>query len=143
MDYDKIYEIDINQNYFYTNYPGNKLMVGKISLNYAIERLKKNEYYTLVAYTEGEELPKEYIPLKNLTNDNGILFATVNPNINFWDICRNGGIQRISQLARKTPSDSPRYLLGPGPDIVSLEDIIAEQYNKHYKLQQETKSKGR
>ena len=58
MDYDKIFEGDINRNFFYTNYPGNKLMAGKISLKNAIERLSKNEYYVLVSYSEGETLPE-------------------------------------------------------------------------------------
>ena len=35
MDYDKIFEQDIDRNFFYTNYPGKKLMAGKISLENA------------------------------------------------------------------------------------------------------------
>lgn len=143
MDYDKIFESDINRKFFYSDYPGNKMMVGKISLENAIARMSKNEYYTLVTYQEGEVLPKEYIPLNGLESNDGTLFATLNPNIRYlYDICRNGGIQRISRLPELEPGN-PRYLLGPGPDIITLNDIIMEQYNLYIEEYSNSSRKGR
>ena len=131
MDYDKIFEKDIDREFFYTNYPGNKLVVGKISLKNAIERLKKSEYYVLVSYENGEELPIQYRPIPDLENEDGVLFATINSDVRVTEICRNGGIQRISRLGR--PNDeNPNYLLGPGPETISLNEMIMEQYNECY-----------
>lgn len=31
MDYDKIFEKDLDRKFFYTDYPGKKIVVGKIS----------------------------------------------------------------------------------------------------------------
>ena len=131
MDYDKIFEGNIDKKFFYTDYPGNKMVVGKISLKNALERLSKNEYYVLVTYGNGENLPKQYIPLRGLTSDDETLFATFNPGIRFNDICQNGGIQVVSRLV-DLPSGSANYLLGPGPETVSQEELIMEQYNKFY-----------
>ena len=125
MDYDKIFENDIDRKFFYTDYPGDKMMVGRISLKNAQARLDKNEYYTLVTYSEQETLPEQYIPLHDLPSEDGTKFATINPNIDLWNICRDGGIQRITKLF------SSEYLLGPGPDKVSLTDIILDQYEKY------------
>lgn len=58
MNYNKIFEEDINKDFFYTNYPGNKMIVGRISLKNAKERLSKNEYYTFVTYKPGEDLDR-------------------------------------------------------------------------------------
>ena len=143
MDYDKVFEQNIDRKFFYTDYPGRKMMVGKISLKNAIARLSKDEYYTLVTYQEGEQLPKEYIPLNGLDSQDGTLFATVNPDIRYiQDICRNGGIQRISRLPELEPGN-PRYLLGPGPDIITLKEIIMEQYNEYMKTQESSVRRGR
>lgn len=143
MDYDEIFENDINRKFFYTDYPGNKMVVGKISLNNAIARLDKNEYYTFVTYQEGEILPKEYIPLNGLESNDGTLFATLNPKIRYiYDICMNGGIQRISRLM-DSETGSPRYMLGPGPNEISLDELIISQYNEYIKTQESGVSKGR
>ena len=143
MDYDKIFERDINTDFFYSNYSGRKMVVGKINLNNAIARLSKNEFYTLVTYNEGEVLPEQYIPLNNLTSDDGTLFATLNPNIRYINyICMNGGIQQISVLPQLN-SGGPRYLLGPGPDIVTLEELIMSQYNKYMEEKVSSSRKGR
>ena len=118
-------------------------MVGKINLNNAIARLSKDEYYTLVTYQEGEELPKQYIPLSGLSSEDGTLFATFNPDVRYLhNICVNGGIQMISRLPDSI-TGSPRYLLGPGPEIVSLEDLIMEQYNEYMKQQESSVRRGR
>lgn len=127
-DYDQIFEGNIDRKFFYTDYPGDKMMVGKISLENAKARMSKHEYYTLVTYTYGEELPERYMPLPGLQSDNGLLFATLNPNHQIWNICRDGGIQRISRLP-DLENGSPNYLLGPGPDTIALYDMIAEQYS--------------
>ncbi len=144
MDYDKIFERNIDADFFYTNYQGNKLMEGRISLENAIARLSKNEHYVLVTYTQGQELPKEYIPLPTLQSDDETLFATVNPDLRFWYICQNGGIQMISRLPN-LPSGSPNYLLGPGndkgDDTVSLEGLVMKQHDKY--MQDKTQSTGR
>ena len=86
MDYDNIFKEDLNTKFFYTDRPGNKMVVGKISLENAKARLDKNEYYILVTYHEGETLPEQYIPLEMLRSNDGTLFATLNPNIRFYDI---------------------------------------------------------
>ena len=70
------------------------------------------------------------MPLSELKGDNTLL-ATVNPNIHFSDICRDGGIQTLSQLP-DLDSGSPNYLLGPGQKEVSLYDIIMEEYAKNH-----------
>ena len=127
MDYDKVFENNVDKAFFYTNYPGNKLVDGKISLENAVARMGKNEFYTLVTYNEGDVLPEQYIPYNQLSSDDGTLFATVNPNVRFYDICQNGGIQKISRV-QDSEFGSPRYLLGTGPEIVELDDLINGQY---------------
>lgn len=125
-NYDKIFEKDINRNFFYNapEYRGNKLVEGSINLTNAIERLKKNEYYTLVTYIAGEELPKEYVSL-NESLENGDLLATVNPNIHLQNICKNGGIQTISELS------NGEYLLGPGPNTFNLSELVEKQIDEY------------
>ena len=130
MDYDKQYEDNVDRKWFFSDYPGNKLLVGKISLKNAMARMNKNEYYTLVTYNEGETLPEQYVPYEGLSSEDGTLFATINPNIRVSSICHNGGIQMVSRLGR--PEDSVRYLLGPGPEEVLLDDLIQEQYDACY-----------
>lgn len=130
MDYDRIFEQNIDMKFFYTDYPGKKIVDGRISLENAIARLSKDEYYTLVTYCEGDILPQQYLPIPTLTSDDGTLFATLNPDTLFYDICRNGGIQRISRM-KDLSSGSPNYLLGPGPDTISLEEMVMEQYGKY------------
>ena len=144
MDYDKVFAEDIERKFFYTDYDGAKMMVGRISLENAIARLSKREFYTLVTYYDGDLLPEQYVPLTGLKSEDGTLFATLNPNNrNMYNICRNGGIQRISRLM-DAPSGSPRYLLGPGPDVVTLEELITEQYEQYVKDQKaQTESTGR
>ena len=139
MDYDKIFKDNLDREFFYSHYQGNKMMDGKISLSNAIARMKKGEYYTLVTYKEGEGLPKEYIPLSTLTSEDETLFATLNPNNRYFYLCKNGGIQMISRLPNQE-NESPTYLLGPGPQTVTLDDLIMEQYEKFTKDQ--TTSKG-
>lgn len=135
IDYDEVFSDDLGKKFFYTNYPGNKMMEGKISLENAIARLNVGEYYTFVTYREGDELPKQYTPLNGLTSEDGTLFATVNPNVTRMDyICRNGGIQMISRLS-DTDLGSPNYLLGPGPDTIALSDIVSKQYESYQSAQ--------
>ena len=103
-------------------------------------RLNLNEYYTLVTYHEGDILPEQYIPLNSLTCDDGTLFATVNPSVRLWDICRNGGIQQISELP-SINSSGTRYLLGPGPDILSHTELVMAEYEHYIKKQEITNHK--
>ena len=131
MDYDAIFKDNIARKFFYTDYPGNKMVVGKISLKNALARMSMHEYYVLVTYMDGEKLPEQYIPLGELDSDDGTLFATINPGIDFTDICQKGGIQRISNITGLN-SETPKYLLGPGPETVLLDDLIMEQYTKYY-----------
>ena len=143
MDYDKIFEQDIDRNFFYTNYPGKKLMAGKISLENAKARLSKNEYYAFVTYTENEILPQQYLPLSNLASDDGTLFATINRDVRYIShLCNNGGIQMISRLPDIEPGN-PRYLLGPGPDKISLKDIILKEYEEYQKSKENSSLKAR
>jgi hypothetical protein len=133
MNYDKIFDNSKDINFFYTGYPGNKLMVGKVSLKFAVERMQKNEYYVLVTYKEGESLPAAYKQLPNLVSEDDTLFATINPEmpIQLSYICRDNGIQLISRLG--SPKDTnPNFLLGPGPDTLSLNELVMEQYSAYY-----------
>lgn len=145
MNYDKIFEGDIERKFFYTDYRGPKLVVGYISLEKAIQRLSKEEYYVLVHYREGEELPIEYRPLPEYRDEDGTLFATVDPDFRphffFHYICQNGGIQMISRLMDLEPGN-PNYLLGPGPGEISLGNLINEQMVK-YNVQKGEKERGR
>ena len=133
-NYDKIFKKDAKEKFFYSDYVGAKLVDGKINLEYANARKELNEYYALVSYREGEDLPKEYRPLTRLTSEDGELFATINlenaPHMHY--ICRGCGIQMISRLNDAAPGN-PRYLLGPGPDIVELLDLVMEQYDRYMK----------
>ena len=142
MNYDKIFDVDVNREFFYTNYPGKKMIVGRISLPNALERLSKDEYYTLVVYNEGDKLPEVYTPLLGIREEDGTRFATINPNTQFSDICRDGGIQRISRLGN-LPSGSPNYLLGPGPDTISLDDIVFEQLGAYGKEKEISSGKAK
>ena len=122
-NYDKIFENDINKDFYFNapGYDGRKLMVGTINLSNAVERLKKDEYYTIVTYIDGETLPEEYVSL-NERLDNGDLLATANPKKYLQYICKDSGsIQTISQLSN---SD---YLLGPGPDTFNLSELVEKQ----------------
>ena len=130
MNFNNIFKDDVNAEFFYSNYPGNKMVTGTIDLEYAIERLKKKEFYTLVTYKEGDELPEEYVPIK-MADNNGTLFATINPNILMQYICKNGGIQRASLISR--PNANPVYLLGPGDDTISLFEIVNREYDNYIK----------
>lgn len=133
MDYDKLFDQNKDVKFFYTDYPGNKLMVGKTSLKHAIERMDKNEYYVLVTYKEGETLPEAYKQFPDLVGEDDTLFATINPHtrLQLSDICRDGGIQRVSRLG-SPEEDNPNYLLGPGPETVTLNELVIEQYNACY-----------
>lgn len=128
-DYDKIFDENPDYDFFYNKagYDGPKLVAGRVSLKNAIARLNKGEVYTIVKYQEGEQLPEQYMPLEN-SNVNGgdTLFATIKPNLRLYDLCANGGIQTISRLS-DDEFGSPRYLLGPGPDEVTLNELIASQ----------------
>ena len=135
MDYDRVYKEDPNRKSMFSDengFYGQKLMVGKISLQNAMIRIGHNELYVLVTYNEGEQLPKEYRPVETLKSDDGTLFATINTQntkrINF--ICRNG-IQMVTQLRTDDEFD-PKFLLGPGPETVLLSELIEEQYKKHF-----------
>ena len=130
MDYDKIFEGNIDMKFDFNDFPGNKLIVGKISLGNAIARMSKNEYYTLVAYNEGDSLPKEYEPYNSLDIVDGVMFATINPDLRIDYICRNYGTTMVSRLG--SPKDPVRYLLGPGTDEVYLDDLVKEQYDAFY-----------
>lgn len=142
MDYDKIFENDLDRDFLFTDYPGKKLMVGYISLKNAIARLNKDEYYTFVTYHATDTLPEEYVPLSTLSSDDGTLFATMNSNAHVFYVCMNGSIQKISRLSDLS-SGSPQYLLGPGPDTISLEDLVMTQYDEYIKAQLSTIKNGR
>ena len=152
MDFDKIFKnnnmegfnnIDaLNKHFFYTNYSGAKIMVGKISLENALARMSKNEFYTLVTYTKDDILPEEYIAMPELKSEDGTLYATLNPNRRFNYICANGGIQMISRLP-SLENGGPRYLLGPGPNEVDLLDVVVELHNRYSKLETNDIRRGR
>jgi len=130
MDYDKAYDGNIDRKWFYSDYPGNKLVVGKISLKNAMARMSNGEYYALVTYNEGETLPEQYVPYEDLASDDGTLFATISPKLNIDYICIGSKIQLVTRCER--PGEKIRYLLGPGPGDVSLDGLIQEQYYACY-----------
>ena len=138
MDYNSLFDQKPDQEFFYSNYPGSKLMVGNVSLKNAQARLGKSEYYVLVTYKDGEQLPRQYRPLEGLTSEDGTLFATVSNDVYTPYICRNGGIQRASRLPDY--GNSANYLLGPGPETVVLDDLIEEQYEEYKKQHGESRS---
>ena len=118
-NYDIVFKNDPNKELLYSpqDYSGNKLMVGYISLSNAISRLEKGEFYTVVTYIDGEQLPKEYISLNDRL-DNGCLVATVNPEIRLDYICDEvGSIQEISKM-----QDS-ECLRGPGNETFNLMEL--------------------
>ncbi len=125
MDYDIVFSEKIGKRFFFTDYPGNILMVGKISLKNAIARLAKNEYYVLVTYSKGESLPKEYVPYDGITSDDGTLFATVSPKIMVNYIYRNDVLQLI-RSSRGSENSERRYLSGEELDEVKLYDLVDE-----------------
>ena len=127
VNYDKLFEDNINKEFYFNapEYSGKKIMSGYISLSNAKERLNKDEYYTLVSYIDGEKLPDEYIPYTTLKN--GELLATFNPNLNMTEYCKDSNsIQKVSKLS------NDKYMLGPGPDEISIFQILEEQ-EKEYK----------
>ncbi len=128
-DYDEVFNNNSDYNYFYNapGYEGKKLVVGRVSLNNAKERLKKGEVYTVVKYHEGDELPEEYMPLPDgYVEGEETLLATINPNVRFNYMCANGGIQMISRI-HDNEEGFPTWLLGPGPDTISLNDLVESQ----------------
>ena len=129
MDYNSFFEKDINQDFSYTNYPGNKLIVGRLSLEKAKARMSKNEYYVLVTYKAGEVLPPEYILLNEYSKED-TLFATVNPSIHFNYMCVKSGARVISNSVDEGTTN-PKYFINFGPVSVSLIDLVKEQYSKY------------
>lgn len=130
MDYNELFEKKPNAKFFYSDYPGTKLVVGSVNLENAINRMHNfSEYYTLVTYNDGEELPKQYVPCVGLETIEGVKFATINEDprvVRVSNICQNGGIQLVSRF--DMGNERPKYLLGPGPETVELDDLIIEQY---------------
>ena len=131
MNYNRIFDEKPDMEFFYNapGYRGNKMVVGRVSLENALARLDKDEFYTLVTYKDGQELPKQYKNVLLESNDD-TLFATYNPDeerVNY--ICQNGGIQMISRLPDN--EKGARFLLGPGPDEVSLNDLVITEYDKY------------
>ena len=147
-NYNKIYDSNPEIKHFYNNrgYEGKKLVAGTISLKNALVRMKEpfEEYYVLVTYKEGEQLPEGYIPISEYKSDNGTLFATINPDpfkLRIDDICNYNNpssIQRITRMdmgkrdwIHGDPNELisiPDYLLGPGPNTVRLIDLIDSEY---------------
>jgi hypothetical protein len=142
-NFNKIFDENPDAKFFYTDYPGTKLVDGWVSLKNAKARKDKDEFYALVTYHDGEELPEEYVPIKDYESEDGTLFATINPDypFHFFDICRNAGIQRITELPSRE-DEGPRYLLGPGPDEITLAELINTQYDR-YMGKDSTQGRGR
>lgn len=140
-NYDETFKSDSKRKFFYSDYRGSKLVNGKVNVENAKERKKLDEYYVLVTYHEGEELPEGYRTLIALTGEDGELFATINPENapHMHYICRDGGIQMISRLPDAAPGNS-RYLLGPGPDEVELLELVMEQHDGYMKEKDSVKA---
>ncbi|MBQ1813043.1 MAG: hypothetical protein II119_03775 [Bacilli bacterium] len=134
-DYDSVFDNNPDSNYFYNTpgYDGPKLIAGRVSLKNAKERLKKGEVYTIVKYHQGDELPQEYTPLNANVESGDTLFATINPDLRFYYLCANGGIQMISRFPDREEGN-PTWLLGPGPDEVSLSELVESQLSDYEKI---------
>ncbi len=147
MNYDKIFEEDIDKTFFYneSSYPTRKLIDGFISLNNAEKRLfSKNEYYTLLHYQGEQDLPNGYIPLdddvvEKMGFGSDEHFATIDPNLTFEALCQNGGIQLISGLPCEV--GNARYLLGPGPDEITLSELVHGQLEEYKNEKSHLKSR--
>ncbi len=138
MNYNELLEEDINKDFFYNRegYPKLLLINGYISLDKAVKRAEKGEYYVLVEYPVGTELPASYLPVKDDKIDfelpDGISLASFNPKTRVFALCENGGVQLISRLPYL--GGEARYLRGSGPEQVFLEDLMEEQlqsYKEH------------
>ena len=130
MNYNKLFEEDIDKNFFYNaeGYPKKILINGFIDLDKALKRLEKGEYYVLVAYQNVEELPDCYVPLsleQQVIEVPDIKFATINPNENLLAFCENNYIQLISRMPDTLRG--VRYMLGE----FYLNDLIAEQLENY------------
>ena len=136
-DYDVVFDNNPDYDYFYNapGYYGPKLVVGRVSLRNAIERLKKEEIYTVVKYHEGDKLPKEYVPLTNINVEgNGTLFATINPEFRVNYICARSGIQQVGNISSR--GEEPIWFLGPGPDTVTHSFLVNSQLSDYEKVNQ-------
>ncbi len=131
MNYDLEFEEDIHKEFIYNKpeYQFRKLVNGYISLEKAKQRLSKDEFYVLVIYQDGEELPKEYVPIsKDLDNEQDH-FATVNDELIF-DVLINPGIQKITKASK--PSDSfAAYFKNPNSEIFLVSDLLEEQLSAY------------
>ena len=132
MDYDRMLDEDPNEEFYYNDnkFPHKKLIAGYISLENALVRLNKGEYYVLVKTNGEEELPSGYIPLDSKFETEEPM-ATIDPNMHFPVLCRKGRIQIIAQLPAK--EDDAEYLLGPGPETITLSQLITEQLEAYKK----------
>ncbi len=128
-DFDKILEEDNQRNFFFNapGYEGKKIMVGKIGVKNAEARLEKEEYYTLVTYQNGEQLPEGYMPLDESVGEE--LLATIDPRMHMSYVSVDGGIQKVSKLS------DDEYLLGPGPDQISLSSIVRNQIKEYQEME--------
>lgn len=124
-NFDRIFDQEPDTNFFF-NKPGYGpvLVDGVVSLKNALARMKKEEFYALVTYQDGETLPAEYSPLAT-QDDLSIRFATISDKARYYNISIGGGIQRVSQLP------GGKLLLGPGPETVSLSDLVGNLYNEY------------
>ena len=124
MNYDELYRSNPDVKFHYNGDKEPKLMVGRVSLENAINRLKFQEYYLLVTYNDFQELPKEYVPLNpNLTN--GSLLATLSPEVQIHNIVTGNKIQIVTRL------NSNEYLLGPGPETFDVKEALRDQIDQY------------
>lgn len=135
---------------------GRRLVAETVSLANALDRDKRfKERFVLVAYRPGEKLPDYYVPLSEYHSNDGTLFATINPDPfnreNTVDVlCGNtlhGGKGGSQYIGRHDMGDLPdynkgdpnelirhvQYLLGPGPEVVTLGELVDQQYDMYCK----------
>ena len=135
MNYNEIFNADVNMEFFYNKagYPKKLLVNGYLDLDKALKRLDKGEYYVLVSYHKGEDLPDCYLTLPNELLDfelpDGLALAIFNANVPVTAFCKGFSIQLITRLPNSL--NGAVYLLGPGPDKVCLEDIVSEQLQNY------------
>ena len=135
MNYNEVFGEDINKDFYYNQegYPKSLLINGYISLDNAIKRLEKGEYYVLVEYPVGTTLPECYLPIEADKIDfelpDGLSLAVFNPEKLVFALCENNSIQLISKLPNSLRG--ARYMRGQGPNEVFLEDLIEEQLQNY------------
>ena len=69
VDYDQVFSDDLDKKFFYTDYPGTKMVVGKISLEKGgviVELTNKRAIDMCLKYLQGTKINKKVINIYEL-----------------------------------------------------------------------------